>query len=445
MWRIGLLGGLIIAQEAAWLDSRKRLPPFEAERKKAGWVWTAYPSTGYDPNRGLGAAFQANISYNGSTKDSLFRCIPYRHFGSIQVGFYEREVWYGRLGYEWLWPKGRPYRLMARTEARQDGQIQLWGSDASTLRYDLSLYAPDGRLSSYYRALTSPFVDTTGTLCTREAFHRVLMERFQLWLIGERLLMHGLMRLSMGLRYLYEEPRSLASTSYRINRNQTARQAPTLYDSLTNQTLPFPASAPGHRLFLGGALVWDSRDFEVDPHKGLLLEIAQEAALGRPIYKTSLDLRTYFPLYERSDALPRITLALHALWYGNYGRNIPLWDLYYINSWAEARRLEALSGPTLLRGYRENRLFAPFGQVYQTEIRFMLMEKNLFRQNFIGGIVAFADIGTGTNQATQWTYPWKGNIGLGGRVLWNLQTILRADAAYSREGWQLIFTTRHVF
>lgn len=445
MWRIGLLGGLLIAQEAAWLDSRKRLPAFEAERKKAGWVWTAYPTTGYDPNRGLGAAIQANVSYNGSACDSLFRCVPYRHFGSIQVGFFEREVWYGRLSYEWLWPKGRPYRLMIRTEARRDGQIQLWGIDASTLHYDLSRYTPDGRLNSYSRALKRPFLDSTGTLRTREAFHRVLMERFQFWLVGERLLMHGLLRLSMGLRYLYEGPGSLAYTPYRLSRDQTALQAPTLYDSLANQPIPFPVSAPGARLFLGSALIWDTRDFEVDPHKGLLVEIAQEAALTRPIYKTSLDMRTYLPLYEKAGALPRITLALHALWYGTYGQNVPLWDLYYINSWSEVRRLEGLSGPALLRGYRENRFIAPFGQIYQTELRFMLLEKNLFRQNFIGGLVAFADAGTGANSILSWIYPWKANIGLGGRVLWNLQTILRADAAYSREGWQLIFTTRHVF
>ena len=423
MWRIGLLGGLIVAQEATWLDSRKRLPSFEAERKKAGWVWTAYPSTGYDPSRGLGVALQANVSYNGAPEDSLFKCIPYRHFGTIQVGFYEREIWYGRVGYEWLWPGGRPYRIMARTEARKDGQIQLWGVDATTLRYDLSAYTADGRLKSYYQNLSRPFLDTAGILRTREAFHRVLMRRFQLWLIGERLLMHGLLRLSFGLRYLHEEPSSLVGTSYRIDRNRTALQAPTLYDSLVTQPLPFPVSAPGPRLFLGSALVWDSRDFEVDPHRGLLLEIAQEAALTRPIYKTSLDLRAYFPVYERPDALPRLTLALHGLWYGNYGRSVPLWDLYYISSWAEARRLEALSGPALMRGYRENRFFAPFGQVYQSEIRLMIMEKNLFRQNFIGGIVAFADIGTGTNKVTRWTYPWRGNVGVGGRVLWNLQTI----------------------
>ncbi len=428
-----------------WLDSRKRLPLFEAERKRPGWVWTAYPATGYDPNRGYGAAIQINLSYNGSREDSLFRCISYRHFGSIQVGFYQREVWYGRLAYEWLWPQGRPYRFMMRMDTRRDGQIQLWGIDANTLTYDLRQYVSDGRLNTYSQALETPFLDTGGTLRTREAFHRVLMQRYQVWLVGERLLAHGLLRISMGFRYLYENPMSLMDTPYRFRRGQTALQAPTLYDSLKAQTLPFPLSFPSYRLFLGGALIWDSRDFEINPSRGLLLEASQENALGRPIYKTTLDFRAYLPIYQSPRDLPRLTLALHAVLYGNYGRRVPLWDLYYITNWSEARRLETLSGPALVRGYRENRFLAPFGQVYQVEIRLMLLEKNILRQNFVGGLLVFADIGTGTNTPTRWIYPWKGNLGLGGRVLWNLQTVLRADAAYGREGWQLIFTTRHTF
>ena len=440
---MGLLGCLLLAQEATWLDKRKRLPPFEAARKRPGWIWTAYPAIGYDPNRGIGAALSTNVSYNGRREDSLFRALPYRHFARIQIGFFQREVWYGRVGYEWLWPKGRPYRIMLRMEGRQDGQIQLWGSDAHTLSYRIG--APDGRLSTYYQALKSPFVDTAGVLRTREAFHRVLMQRFQLWIIGERLLAHGLWRLSGGLRYLYEKPISLANSPYRLNRHQTAQQAPTLYDSLITQPLPYPLSPAGSRLFLGAALIWDSRDFEVDPHKGLLLELSQEIALGRPIYKTTLDLRSHLLLYENPKGLPRLTLALRSVFYSTYGQRVPLWDLYYLTSWSEARRFEGLSGPNLLRGYRENRFIAPFGQVHQMEMRLMLFETKLLRQNFVSGLVTLADLGTGTNRPTSWPYPWKSSLGIGGRVVWNFQTILRADAAYSREGWQIIFTTRHTF
>jgi hypothetical protein len=119
--------------------------------------------------------------------------------------------------------------------------------------------------------------------------------------------------------------------------------------------------------------------------------------------------------------------------------------LYYLTSWSEARRFEGLSGPNLLRGYRENRFIAPFGQVHQMEMRLMLLETKLLRHNFVSGLVTFADLGTGTNRPTSWPYPWKSNMGIGGRVVWNFQTILRADAAYSREGWQIIFTTRHTF
>jgi hypothetical protein len=93
----------------------------------------------YDPNRGIGASLSTNASYNGRQEDSLFRALPYRHFASIQIGFFQREVWYGRVGYEWLWPKGRPYRIMLRMEARQDGQIQLWGPMPTRSLIELAL------------------------------------------------------------------------------------------------------------------------------------------------------------------------------------------------------------------------------------------------------------------------------------------------------------------
>jgi hypothetical protein len=113
--------------------------------------------------------------------------------------------------------------------------------------------------------------------------------------------------------------------------------------------------------------------------------------------------------------------------------------------WAEGRRLDALGGPLLLRGFRENRFVAPYLQIYQAELRCMLIEKSLLRQHFIGGVVTFADVGSGANTLWAWTFPWKADVGGGVRILWNLQTILRADAAYSAEGLQLIFTTQHTF
>ncbi len=118
---------------------------------------------------------------------------------------------------------------------------------------------------------------------------------------------------------------------------------------------------------------WDTRDFEVDPHKKPPSRSFSGNSPARLIYKTTLDLRAYLLLYEKPQTLPRLTLAVRALLYGTYGRDVPLWDIYYANSWADARRLDGLSGPNLLRSYRENRFIAPFGQVYQAELRLMLL------------------------------------------------------------------------
>lgn len=441
--RWAYLGVLLVwAQGPFWLDSRKRLPPFELTRKKAGWVWTGYPSASYDPNRGLGFALALGVAYNGAKADSFFALLSFRHLWRTQLGFYIRQTRYVRLSWDWLWPLRKPYRLMLRLNYRDDAQIQVWGPGASTLSYTL----PGTTWPRYYQSLKQPIPAPNNLLYTQEAYHRVWLERLEAWLVVERLLAHGLLRVDGGVRCLYEKPSSLAGLPYRFQ-SQTAYQLPTLWDSLRQgEWQPLVISAlPQLRPFLGLAVIYDTRDFEIDPHQGLVLEATQEIALPQSIYKAHLALRTYITPYTHPKGLPRLTLASHVLAFATWGSRIPLWDLYYVMRYAEAQRLEALSGPNLLRAYRENRFIAPYGFVSQLELRTALLEKTILNQHFIVGLVGFVDVGTGTDHPLAWKRPWRADVGSGFRALWNLQTVLRADWAYSREGWQILFTTGHAF
>lgn len=192
--------------------------------------------------------------------------------------------------YDAPWLKGRPYRLMLRLSYRAEPTGQLWGLGESTLRSTLP-----HSLSQYERAIQTP-TQINGQWTTQKAFHDFAIQQWQLWTIGEKIAYRGLMRLLGGLRWQQDRVSSLAGRTYPLKapsgEKVEALQLPTLLDSLALQPpLPYvllPVGSPKGRLFLGGAVVWDSRDFELSPNSGWVIEVGHESRLP-----TSLPTRLF--------------------------------------------------------------------------------------------------------------------------------------------------------
>lgn len=441
------------AQDTVEIDPRRRLRPYDLERKREGWVIVGYPTAGFDALRGVGAALAASVAYNGKRSQPSFAYAPYKYYIFLQAGGFLRESRYFRAFYDMPWIANRPYRLTMRFSFRDEGQGQFWGVGERYLHGRL----PFPSLSRYEKQLREPIATPTGEWQTALAQHYFYITQGQGWLIGERIAHRGLLRLMGGLRWTGEHLHSLAGRTYTLRRSTgetvSARQLPTLIDSAAAGLIPTPQKLQiilgrwQHRLFLGGAIVWDTRDFEINPATGWLIELNHESAIPRlHTHKSTISIRRYHTWYQSPTGTFLLSGALHALVTANYGRILPLTELQICTRWSDGRIINLISGPSALRAFRENRFLTPFIYLLQYELRSRVAEIRILRQHFTGGPVIFTDIAAGRDDfgLPLPRYVVAG-IGIGGRVIWNMTTVLRADFAYGREGWQVNFTTTHPF
>lgn len=441
------------AQDTLDIDSRRRLRPYELARKREGWVLLGYPTVGYDPLRSLGASLVASIAYNGNRNSPFFSYAPYKYYLFTQVGGFLRDSRYVRVFYDMPWIANRPYRVMLRLNFRDEAQGQFWGVGESYLTERLD----PPSLSAYEKKLKAPSLTPAGTWSTRLAQHTFYIKQWQGWLIGERTAYRGLMRLMAGVRWTSERLTSLSGRTYTLStptgEKVSAQQHPTLIDSAAAGLVPLLPTVQvrlgswQHRFFLGGAVVWDTRDFEINPTSGWLVELNHESRF--PTFmtqRTTFSLRHYHILYSSPSEAFQLSGAWHGLFVAVYGREIPLTELQIYTRWADGRIPNLLSGPSTARAFRESRFVAPFVYLLQYELRSRIAEVRLLKQHFVGGPVAFIDVGMARDKFRLPSF--RRSViggGMGVRILWNMTTVLRADAAYGREGWQLIFTTTHPF
>lgn len=435
------------------VDARRRLSPYDLARKREGWVIVGYPTAGYDALRGPGAALAASIAYNGKRTAPAFAYAPYQYYTFVQAGGFLRESRYFRAFYDMPWIANRPYRITMRLSFRDESQGQFWGVGEEYLRGRLAA----STLSAYEKQLREPVATSTGEWQTGLSQHYFDITQWQGWLIGEHIARRGLLRLMGGVRWTGERLTSLAGRTYalRLPTGETvsARQQPTLMDSAALRLVPVPENLqiiPGrwqHRLFLGGAIVWDTRDFEINPTGGWLLELNHESGVPRFFtHKTTASIRNYHAWYRSASEGFLLSGAMHILITANYGRILPLTEIQIHTRWADGRIPNLLSGPSTLRAFRENRFLTPLIYLLQYELRSRVAEVRLLRQHFTGGPVAFLDVAAGRDiPAPPVPRYMVAGIGIGGRVIWNMTTVLRADFAYGREGWQIHFTTMHPF
>jgi outer membrane protein assembly factor BamA len=202
---------------------------------------------------------------------------------------------------------------------------------------------------------------------------------------------------------------------------------------------------------LAAALIYDTRDYEPDPSKGVFLEYSHEYTaswLGSSFNFNKLMVQgqyIYTPFRWRGDK-SRLTLAgLGAFGY-IFGPRINFIEMWDLSSQAEAGGILVLGGGRSLRGYREARFLAPTVVLFNLEARLRLYDFRFLKQHIALGVTPFYDFGSVWDRPSDLNFrQWKGAPGIGGRIAWNQSTILRLDYARSREGGQFFFGFGHIF
>lgn len=186
-------------------------------------------------------------------------------------------------------------------------------------------------------------------------------------------------------------------------------EEPTLYNKYVEWGLiRNDEAAGGNLVLLKAGLMYDSRDNEPNPMKGIWSELALEGApdflgsISKGFLKLSFIHRQYFTIVPKNLSFAgrlavQTTIAGHAPFYIQ-----PL----IITSKLRGATEEGLGGVRNLRGIPRNRVVGDGIAYANFELRWKFFRTRLFNQNFYFGLNLFADAGRVINKIEFMEYVW---------------------------------------
>lgn len=170
---------------------------------------------------------------------------------------------------------------------------------------------------------------------------------------------------------------------------------PGLYDKYVEWGLiPEKEKDGGKLINIKAGLVYDSRDNEANPNRGIWSEVLVSLS---PSIDKNLDSYAKFVIIHRQYFTlikDRLTFAGRLGYQGTLAGNTP-WFMqnYMVNSFPKSTTVDGLGGSRTLRGILLNRIVADGIAYGNAELRWKMVRKYFWRQNFYVALSAFADGG----------------------------------------------------
>lgn len=477
-WLLTLLNHKSIAQQNVStskslpfaIDASKRLPDFELTHKKEGNFVTGLPRFEFDPIRGIGAGGNLNLFFNKSKQDPFFAYTAYRHRIYAEFFLFENGRIRYALNYDAPYIFNSKWRIRADLVHWEDPNAQYWGIGRKGLD---RLQFPDAttgemrtfnRVKAYEANLNKASQAADGRYYTHADYHHLKQDEQLYNILGERTFWGGKLRLMLGYEALFT-----AFEAYGGQKNSSAQlEDGTQIEAINRPTLVEIEKANGtwERYNLAGfgnsekpfftsmlaaALLYDTRDFEPDPSKGIFIQYSHEYSapwLGSEFnfHKFMVQgqfIHTFLRWRNQKNRLTFAGLAALGHIFGEQINFIEMWDL---SSQAEAGGILVLGGARSIRGFREARFLAPTVALINLELRGRYFDFNFLKQHISIGSILFYDLGSVWDNPKQINLQkWVGAPGLGARISWNQSTVLRLDYGLSREGGQFFFGFGQIF
>jgi hypothetical protein len=453
-----------------FIHESKKIPDFELEEKKEGTFITGLPRFEFDPIRGFGVGGNVNLFINKTKNDPFFDYTAYRHRLNAEFFVFQNGRIRYALNYDAPYIFNSKWRLRVDMVHWEDPNAQYWGIGRSSLNPLIFRDKRTGitrqfnKVNGYEDNLAIAELGLDGKYYTDFHFNH-MHQREQLYnVLGERVMLGGKLRFMFGYEALF--------TSFSSYNGLKSEEAYTIdgeeVEAISNPTLVDLQKADGtwdrfnlsgftnnnNYMFtsmLAGALIYDTRDFEPDPSKGVFLQYSHEysapwLASSFNFHKFMVQGQIIHTIKRWNNNKGRLTFAGLAAMGHIYGSNINFIEMWDLSSQAEAGGILVLGGGRSLRGYREARFLAPTVALVNLEIRTRFYDFKLFKQHFTLGVTPFYDFGSVWDSPGDMNFrQWKGAPGVGGRIAWNQSTILRLDYAQSQEGGQFFFGFGHIF
>ncbi|HWZ23328.1 MAG TPA: DUF5982 domain-containing protein [Cytophagaceae bacterium] len=437
------------------IANEKMLSDEDLSNKKEGTYFAGVPEISSDPINGFGYGVEGSVIFNGKRTDPFFAYTPYRK--QLDVVLFntsknQREIAL-KLDVPYIFDS--KWRLRVEAAYEVNPNLLYFGTTEKSLK-PLSYYpnndstqnpVTNARYKDYSKAL-----ETTNGNYNNSFYNGYTKEEYIFNMSGERSYMDGKLRLLAGIEAAW-----LNITTFDGKTNKHS------IDPVTGQT-SYSTNAPtrisqdfnngsivgvGKNFvdFLQVGIVYDTRDLEPDPGKGIFAELTNEfsnKALGSAFNfnKTFVQVKVYKKLFP--SVFKKLIFASR-IGFGYTAGNAPFFE--YQDQWSSEGSIEGLGGANTIRGYKQGRFLGRVMDFANFELRCRFIQGTVFKQHIALSAVPLFDVGgvwdnlSRLNKINNYRY----SEGLGMRVAWNVSTILRFDYAVSKEDNQFFFTFSHAF
>lgn len=416
------------------IAKEKKLPDDELAEKKEGTYFTAVPDLSQDPINGFGYGAEGSIFFDGKKTDPFFAYTPYRAelaIAAFNTTKAERELMV-HLDVPYIF--GTKWRLRTEAAYETNPNLLYFGVTEKSLA-PLSYFPGNNPLNTpVNNASYSAYDNNLQSKGGQPFYNNYTKTEAVLNVSMERSFLEGRLRALVG----YE----IASIDISTPSNDTG-------SFLARDFKAGKITGMGHNLIslFQTGLIYDTRDLETDPSKGIFAEVTDELslpALGSQytFNKVFVHLSGFIPI------LPKFfkkMILCGSIGIDHLQGDAPFFE--YPDVWSSEGDIDGMGGARTLRGYKQGRFAAPVMQYGCFELRYRFAQWKVLKQHLAFSAVPFFDqagVYDNLSRITQ-TQNLRYCEGLGLRIAWNVNTILRFDYAVSREDQQFFFMLGHTF
>lgn len=436
----------------------KRMSDEDLAKKKQGTFFTGIPDFSSDPVTGFGFGIRTNIFWNGRRSNPLFAYTPYLMKLKVNAAYYTSNARELVVLFDVPYYKGTRWRFKIDFKAQQNPANLYFGLTEQTLG---ALHLPSDKNTTFAtynefdraRKTLRPGKPGEGDFVTDALSNRYRETEFMLNLKADYAIGKGKWRVMGGyeiqhLSYKTFEGVKAEAINPGTEDETTAQNGFSLLQQDFDQNR-ISGLKGGWVSIIQSALIFDTRDFEPDPTRGLYFEVANEYS-GKPIgsqfqfNKLFIQSRFYqkLPFGKRTVLTGRLALGTI------FGKNAPFFE--FQDQWSPDGSINALGGKQSLRGYRANRFLARSVAFTNLELRCRIAEialgKNRKTQYFAFALAPFFDCGTVRDQWQDLGFKKiRYSYGGGLRIAWNQSTILSLDCGLSKEDRLFFFGIGQTF
>lgn len=428
--------------------------------KLEGSYFTGLPLFSSDPVRGQGLGFLLNYFENGKKEDPLFSYQPFQYKVSFSLFQTTNNAKHHFISVEVPYIQNTPYRIKADIYYDRIDNTPYFGIGSQTMK-PLSFTDRNSPIPKVVRNAT--FSDYENNLITirpgnnlqeapivtDRAYNEYDFETFGASFAVDRTFLRAFriafdQEFSKNIVRTYDNaffPGTIPFTSIELN-------VPSGKTKVTEDAEAglINGLQGGYINYTRIALMYDTRDFEPDPSKGIVLEwnysvVSKWNASDYEYNKTFIQFMFFhipFPNY-----FEELVIAGRAATHISKG-DVPFFEFRYI--WSLDGPQEGLGGVRTLRGFRQDRFVGPIMGWGNLEVRWRFATINTKENLFTFSLVPFYDVGRVWDRVRD--MGWDGyahSWGLGLRAIWNQATVILFDYAVSREDRQFFIDFGHVF